>query len=113
MGQILFNPPNVAGWPGGAKWINSSTILERINYAGRVTSDRKLFKPVEALKQAGVSPERAVDYYAGLLLDGAVHDSERSILEDYAKSVVKAPGTDAGLRSVVYLLLSSPDYQLA
>ena len=29
MGQILFDPPNVAGWPGGTAWIDSTTLLER------------------------------------------------------------------------------------
>ena len=30
LGQILFYPPNVAGWPGGKTWIDSSTIMMRI-----------------------------------------------------------------------------------
>lgn len=30
LGQILFNPPNVAGWPGGQNWIDSSTLLTRM-----------------------------------------------------------------------------------
>ena len=25
--QTLFQPPNVAGWPGGRKWIDSSSLL--------------------------------------------------------------------------------------
>jgi uncharacterized protein (DUF1800 family) len=29
MGQNLFAPPNVAGWPGGDAWINSNTLLRR------------------------------------------------------------------------------------
>jgi hypothetical protein len=34
MGQHLFAPPNVKGWPGGASWLNTSTLLERDNFAG-------------------------------------------------------------------------------
>jgi uncharacterized protein (DUF1800 family) len=30
LGQILFNPPNVAGWPGGKAWIDSSSLLTRM-----------------------------------------------------------------------------------
>ncbi|NJL11648.1 MAG: DUF1800 domain-containing protein [Microscillaceae bacterium] len=30
LGQMLFNPPNVAGWPGGRAWIDSSTLLFRL-----------------------------------------------------------------------------------
>jgi uncharacterized protein (DUF1800 family) len=33
MGQHLFAPPNVKGWPGGAAWLNTSTIVERDNFA--------------------------------------------------------------------------------
>ncbi|AEI48130.1 DUF1800 domain-containing protein [Runella slithyformis] len=29
-GQVLFNPPNVAGWPGGKAWIDSSSLLSRL-----------------------------------------------------------------------------------
>ena len=34
MGQHLFEPPNVKGWPGGPSWLNTSTVLARDNFAG-------------------------------------------------------------------------------
>jgi uncharacterized protein (DUF1800 family) len=30
LGQILFYPPNVAGWPGGRNWIDSSALMFRM-----------------------------------------------------------------------------------
>ena len=30
LGQILFYPPNVAGWAGGKTWIDSSTLMVRL-----------------------------------------------------------------------------------
>jgi Protein of unknown function (DUF1800) len=30
LGQVLFYPPNVAGWPGGASWIDSSSLMFRL-----------------------------------------------------------------------------------
>lgn len=30
LGQLLFYPPNVAGWPGGRTWIDSSTLMMRM-----------------------------------------------------------------------------------
>ncbi len=30
LGQMLFYPPNVAGWPGGKTWIDSSTLMFRL-----------------------------------------------------------------------------------
>ncbi len=32
MGQNLFDPPNVAGWPGGAHWITPSRLLNRMDW---------------------------------------------------------------------------------
>ncbi len=29
LGQSLFAPPNVKGWPGGKAWLNTATLLER------------------------------------------------------------------------------------
>ena len=36
LGQDLFAPPNVRGWPGGEAWINSSTLLVRKQMAERL-----------------------------------------------------------------------------
>ncbi|RYY00121.1 MAG: DUF1800 family protein, partial [Gammaproteobacteria bacterium] len=30
LGQVLFVPPNVAGWPGGKAWIDSTTLMYRL-----------------------------------------------------------------------------------
>ncbi len=38
MGQRLFTPPNVKGWPGGPSWLNTSTLLERGNFAGALAT---------------------------------------------------------------------------
>lgn len=34
LGQVLFRPPNVAGWPSGKAWIDSSTLMARMTYPG-------------------------------------------------------------------------------
>jgi uncharacterized protein (DUF1800 family) len=36
LGQNLFAPPNVKGWPGGEAWINSSTLLARKQFLERL-----------------------------------------------------------------------------
>jgi uncharacterized protein (DUF1800 family) len=36
MGQNLFSPPNVKGWPGGEQWINSNTLLARKQFLDRL-----------------------------------------------------------------------------
>jgi uncharacterized protein (DUF1800 family) len=36
LGQDLFDPPNVKGWPGGTAWITSNTLLARQKFLDRV-----------------------------------------------------------------------------
>lgn len=36
LGQVLFVPPNVAGWPGGKSWMDSSTIMFRMRLPGLI-----------------------------------------------------------------------------
>jgi uncharacterized protein (DUF1800 family) len=42
LGENLFYPPNVKGWPGGAAWINSSTLLARKQFV------EQLFRATDA-----------------------------------------------------------------
>jgi hypothetical protein len=42
LGQILFYPPNVAGWPGGRNWIDSSTLMMRMRIP-QMLNDRDEF----------------------------------------------------------------------
>ena len=32
MGQTLFDPPDVSGWPNNESWISSNTVVERVNF---------------------------------------------------------------------------------
>jgi uncharacterized protein (DUF1800 family) len=46
LGQVLFSPPNVAGWPGGKHWIDSSSLMLRMRLPQIVfNSDVIMSKP--------------------------------------------------------------------
>jgi uncharacterized protein (DUF1800 family) len=36
MGQILFRPPSVKGWPEGTQWLTSAAVVERMKAARRL-----------------------------------------------------------------------------
>lgn len=38
LGQVLFYPPNVAGWPGGKDWIDGASLMYRMQIPGMVAS---------------------------------------------------------------------------
>jgi uncharacterized protein (DUF1800 family) len=54
LGQTLFNPPNVAGWPGGTSWIDNATLMMRLSIAAFVLNSAAFqFQPkVQAEEQA-------------------------------------------------------------
>jgi len=61
LGQNLFSPPNVKGWPGGEAWIGSSTLLARKQLAERVfrAEDAPVPAPMgRALTDAGFARVR-------------------------------------------------------
>ena len=124
MGQELFAPPNVAGWGGGATWINSATLLERINMANAVATGRRSrlrFEPARLIDADRDTPPREiVDFLVDLLLGGEVQaatgDAMTAHLRDLAvprAATGRIAPFDEQLRSLVYLVLASPDYQVA
>lgn len=42
LGQILLNPPNVAGWEGGRSWIDSNTIMMRLKLPSIILANAKI-----------------------------------------------------------------------
>ena len=39
MGQDLLNPPSVEGWHTGAEWINSGSLMRRVNFTADLVGD--------------------------------------------------------------------------
>jgi uncharacterized protein (DUF1800 family) len=38
LGQVLFDPPDVGGWPANEAWISSNNLLARVNFVTQVLS---------------------------------------------------------------------------
>jgi hypothetical protein len=136
MGQTLFDPPNVAGWPGdkvSALWLNSGTWMSRLNYIDLLLagSPNPRTGPYQPLDLQGIvnansidSPERFVDYFASFLLDGNLTADRRAQYVDYFTSQKSSRGHAhitltngksyplSGVRGTLYLMMASPEYQL-
>src|SRR5262249_52946581 len=71
LGQDLFYPPNVGGWPGGRAWLATRAVIARANYAAALV-DGKLVgraRPMDALALARRHGERdVIALYTRLLL---------------------------------------------
>jgi len=62
LGQILFYPPNVAGWPGGKSWIDSSTLMLRLRIPQILTTDEAI----------NIRPKSDDDVMMGQMMDDKV-----------------------------------------
>ncbi len=49
MGQNLFSPPNVKGWPGGNAWIDANTLLARKQFVDRLARADEGSQPMTAV----------------------------------------------------------------
>src|SRR5260370_12243709 len=95
MGQLLFYPPNVAGWPAGTSWINSSTLLNRTNFANAA-----------AQRGAAFTPALSVDQLTAWLVDGNLTSNTRAGLHTFA---APQPDDQAGR---LFQALATPEFQL-
>lgn len=121
MGQLLFDPPNPAGWPEGGAWINSNTILGRANFANELTRarGRAVFDPLASLERYGAtgSAEEIADFLLDLLVGGDADARTREVLIEHLGGAhhfdLETAARDGSLAGAVYLVLTMPLAQLA
>jgi hypothetical protein len=89
MGQDLLNPPSVEGWHTGKEWINSGSLMSRINFAAQMVSDAQ--RPgvrfiIDRVKARGMlQPEQLVDQVLDLMGPMEVGEGTRQELLTFAR----------------------------
>lgn len=137
LGQILFRPPNVAGWRGGRAWIDSSTMLLRMNLprALLLSADPDLELPQELMQQA--ERQRALKKlrkigakikwkpiqarYANLeprermrkILRDVLPGQEHRISESLLMAFTDPRSPESHVRTLFLQILSLPEFQLS
>ncbi len=90
MGQDLLNPPSVEGWYTGKEWINSGSLLARINFVADHVADTNLpgvRNIIGYMKTAGVTtPDEFVNSALDHMGYLEVGQETRRQLMDYAES---------------------------
>ncbi len=132
MGQDLFNPPNVKGWNEGRDWINSRTLLARVNFASGLADEMNrrvsLFDTLRDLDASNApnssnapqsamsaAPDEIVDSLWNALYRGVeITPKTRAVLLKYATQD-KPDATRLGenkVQGLINLMVSLPEYQL-
>ncbi|HET7033788.1 MAG TPA: DUF1800 domain-containing protein, partial [Casimicrobiaceae bacterium] len=119
MGENLFSPPNVKGWPGGDVWINTTTLLARKQFVDRImrADDAMSMAAPSARTESGVAeamnagssaalPVKAVAASASVDADGErrqrfLQQMERGVSNirfDAGRWLAQLPGDTAAQR---------------
>ncbi len=137
MGQTLFYPPNVAGWPGGKNWIDSSSLMFRLKLAsnilnsGTIDLDGKEDVLEETFSQSQMLREETMtekkfdtimewgtfnNYFSGTegrkLRDEIASFLLTSELSD-GKMAALFDENDVSARAIALKIVSLPEYQLS
>lgn len=140
IGQVPFDPPDVSGWPGdkvSAGWLSTQAWMTRVNFinalvafaagtpngkgAQQSSATSSAVQQTINSRQIGSAQDLA-NYYTAALLDGHLADDRRAVVFD---ALTKAPTGGAtltlhggqklpaaGVRQMLYLLMSGPEYQM-
>ena len=118
MGQVLFYPPNVAGWPGGANWLTSQTMIARQNFvAGLVNSPA--MSDAAWMQDVPMQASSAASQLVQRILLGDASQQAVLQLTDYlngantsALGMLSAENYQERIRGAAYLTMAMPAYQL-
>ena len=120
MGQHLLNPPGVEGWHEGEEWVDSGSLIERINFAasevGRVDS-AGVKRMIERVEMAGddLEPGEFVEACLDALGSIDIGSGSKSVLVEHAAQNGSAgSGSVTGADRIVemfQLIVSTPDFQ--
>lgn len=126
LGQMLLYPPNVAGWPSGKSWIDSSTLMLRLQIpqiwsglrplevAPRQDDDIDMgMKSREAMKKSFKNPNIEIDW-AKVEKAFNKKDCEDFLLSNPENLNMKTVQnfSDNSLKMNIINLMSTPEYQL-
>jgi uncharacterized protein (DUF1800 family) len=139
MGQLLFYPPNVAGWPGGKSWIDSSSLMLRLripamfsdtqelNMSPKADDDQQmgmadtLKKPggQKQLIRADIQWEKYIPRFSGVPREALLPAISNLLLQTPYTNVtgtiekhIDGSSRENFIRSATIRLMSTPEYQL-
>jgi hypothetical protein len=121
MGQDLMNPPTVEGWHTGQEWIDSGTLVERINFTADQMGNVDLpgVKGIidrlgsEGITEASALVARCLDMVGAYSLPD---ETRAYLVEHIEKSGELKPGTESFggiVAQTLQLIVATQEYQFA
>lgn len=138
LGQILFYPPNVAGWPGGKNWIDSSSLMLRLSIPYVLTNANEFLvqpkddddtmmgmKPGDASQAKDRRVNTSVDWDSVTKvfkdiprenltesITGIVLQAQSSVSKSILEKYSNKESRENYIKTTIVKLMSTPEYQL-
>jgi uncharacterized protein (DUF1800 family) len=117
LGQDLFYPPNVGGWPGGRSWLTTRSALGRTRFALALVEGPGIGRPqpldargLARRHEAPMDRDGLIAFFTRLLLGREPTPAWRDRL---ILALDQTTDAEAVARTIVALILSSPEAQLS
>lgn len=118
MGQELFSPPSVAGWPGGQNWLTSGTMIARQNFLTQLLNSETLTQS-SWLPKLPVQTAAASQTLVTTILQGDAAPAALTELDGYlggagsaALAALSTENYGQRISGAAYLAMAMPAYQL-
>jgi len=130
LGQVLFYPPNVAGWPGGRNWIDSSSLMYRlkipstllnggvIDFTGKADPEDEAYLATVHNQQQNVSTRVQAQPDWDKFLQGIPKNTSKTAIAEFmlepklSSTLIKNINSSTDTKALVVDLVSTPEYQL-
>jgi uncharacterized protein (DUF1800 family) len=137
LGQVLFFPPNVAGWPGGKNWIDSSALMFRLKLPQLLASSGRLLLSPKADDDVMMGKEGVEDTKPGQnisvdidwnsvfkvfadtssenlsrRINDVILQTKTSVNPNVLKRYSNNTSREEFIKSTIVELMSTPEYQL-
>ncbi|SHN31524.1 DUF1800 family protein [Mucilaginibacter sp. OK098] len=131
LGQVLFYPPNVAGWPCGRNWIDSSSLMFRlkipstllngglIDFNGKADPEEEAYIATIRNQQQFVNAKVQTQpdwprYLKNIPKNASKTDIAQFMLEPkLSNTLINNINSATDIKAMVVELVSTPEYQLA
>ena len=130
LGQVLFRPPNVAGWPGGRNWIDSSSLMYRmkipstilnagvIDFTGKADPEDEAYLAAVRKQQLNVIKRVQAEPDWDKFLHNIPKNTTREQIAGFMlepqlnKTITIEVNSTLDIKAMVIELVSTPEYQL-
>jgi uncharacterized protein (DUF1800 family) len=111
MGQMLFNPPSVFGWPSGTGWVNTASVLVRYNLplVLQTTKENPASQLNQSIFSGGTSDDAAVRQLVAPLFPDGIPDEFMQVIIS-STSALSDPVLKT--KNAVRLAMASPFFNL-